>query len=79
MVTINIIRVQQIIQRKITVGHTKRFSKKVKSFVIHRYSINTLRINSQYNFFSVHAHGYHANLGEHGNLAAKWYGQSESI
>ena len=40
MVTVNIKSVQQMLQRKITFGHTKCLSKKkLESFVIHRYSI----------------------------------------
>ena len=63
-------------------------SKNNQSFVNYRYSIKIcflshLHIREIHKFtikyfFSVHAHGYHANLGEHGCLGAKWSEQSES-
>ena len=40
MVTVDIESVQQMLQKKITFGHTKCLSqKKIESLVIHRYSV----------------------------------------
>ena len=70
MVTIDIKSVQQILQKKINFGHTKRLSKKKsKSFVNHRYSIKMCfffhiymlekyfkdKFTIKY-FFTIHAH-----------------------
>ena len=68
MVTVDIKRLQQILQKKIT------FGKNLESFVSHRYSIKVCFFQTYilekyfkdkltiYYFSSVHAHRYHANL-----------------
>ena len=88
MVTIDIKSVQKILQKKITFGHTKCFSKKIKvfceSYLPHKnvYFFSHLHIREilQHKFtitycFSVHAHRYHANLGKHGCLGQSGRGK----
>ena len=48
MITVDIKRVQQMVQKKITFGHTKCLSKNFRIVVIHRYSIKM--------FFFSHLH-----------------------
>ena len=74
MVAVNIKSVGQMLQKKITFGLTKCLSKKMESFVIHRYSIKMCFLHTYilekyfkdkltiYYISSVHAHRYHANL-----------------